>query len=99
MKWRNFSYRDSETIIKKLGLERTNSKRAREPMYRYPIDGDKGLLITMPNRHGRSSLRLGFIKHIRDDLMLNNSELEALVDCHLSAEEFDSLIRERSGTD
>ena len=97
MKWSNFSYKNSKTVIKKLSLEKTESKRGREPIYWYYLDGKKELRVSMPNQHGGSgSVSTGYITQIRNQLKLGTREFEDLVDCPLSAEKFEALIRERT---
>jgi hypothetical protein len=58
MKWSNFSYNDSRTIIKKLELEKTDAG-SRDEVYWYYVNGKKTLRIPMPNRHSASSLSTG----------------------------------------
>jgi hypothetical protein len=98
MKWSNFSYYDSREVIRKLALEKTQA-RSHDEVYWYYLDGKKQLRVTMPNRHGSSkSLSTGFIKSIRDDLLLSTREFEDLVDCPLTAEKFEEIVRLRSST-
>jgi hypothetical protein len=93
MKWSNFSHGDSRTIIKKLKLEKTDAS-SRDEVYWYYVNGVKILRVTMPNKHKASSLSSGFITQIRMALKLNTRQFEDLVDCPLSAEDFESLMRE-----
>jgi hypothetical protein len=94
MKWRNFSYRDSQKIITKLSLQPGQSKRSPHPVYWYYLDGKKQLRVTMPNQHGGSgSLSTGFIKSIQDSLKVTTQQFEELVDCPLTAEEYATMIR------
>ncbi len=94
MKWRNFSHKDSLKVIGKLSLEPGQAKRSPHPIYWYYLDGKKQLRVTMPNQHGGAgSLSTGFIKSIQDSLKLTTRQLEDLVDCPLTAENFEILIR------
>lgn len=95
MKWRNFSYDDSRRIIKKLDLEKTKAG-SRDEVYWYFLDGKKQLRIIMPNQHGGSgSLSTGFIKSIMINLHLKSDQLQELVDCSLSADQYEKIIREK----
>ncbi len=50
----------------------------------------------MPNIHGGSgSLSTGFIKQIQNNLRLNTNQFEDLVECPLSADEYEKILRER----
>lgn len=92
MKWSNFSYNDSRTIIKKLKLEKTDAN-SRDEVYWYSVNGKKITRITMPNRHKGGSISTGFITQIRKALRLDTRQFEDLVDCPLTAEEFEELMR------
>jgi len=97
MKWQNITANDLQSIVNKLSLEPTKQKRrSPHPVFWYNLDGKKTLRVTMPNMHGGSkSLSTGFIKKIRENLKINNQELVDLAECPLSAEEYESLIRDR----
>jgi hypothetical protein len=95
MKWSNFAYDDSRTVIKKLDLEKTDAKSSRDENNWYYLDNKIKLRITMPNKHGGSGyLSTGFINQIIRALRLNKMELERRVDCSLSASRFEEMIRE-----
>jgi hypothetical protein len=94
MKWRNFSSKDSVKIIVKLSLEPGQAKRSPHPVYWYYLDGKKQLRVTMPNQHGGAgTLSTGFIKSIQDNLKLTTRQFEELVDCPLSAAEYETIVR------
>lgn len=98
-KWSNVTSKDlRKGVVQKLSLEATPSKRGREPIYWYSIDGKKELRITIPNIHGGSgSISTGFLTQIRKDLMLDTRQFEELVDCFLSTEEYEKVIRKKLG--
>jgi hypothetical protein len=97
VKWSNFDYDDSRTLIKKLDLEPVTTS-SREDKYNYVLDGKKQFWINMPNQHGGTGgLSTGFIKSIRLKLRLSTREFERLVDCSLSAEKFEAMIRQKLG--
>lgn len=92
MKWSNFSHSDSRKVIRKLKLEQTDAN-SRDEVYWYYVNGKKILRVTMPNKHSTSSLSRGFITQIRMSLKLNTRQFEDLVDCPLSPEQYEELIR------
>jgi len=93
-KWRNLKGKDVRKVIKKLDLEPGNSKRSKHDQFWYRLDGKKVTKITMPNVHGGSgSMSTGFLKQIRKRLRLDTSQFEDLVDCPLSAEEYEGIAR------
>jgi len=98
-KWSNITAKDlRKGVVQKLSLEATPSKRGREPVYWYFIDGRKQLRITVPNIHGGSgSVSKGYLTQVRHDLMLETRQFEELVDCDLTAEEYEEIIREKLG--
>lgn len=97
MKWSNFTFSDSQKLIKKLDLERAPG-RGHDEVYHFCIDGQMALRVVMPNEHGGSgSISRGFILAIRRNLMLETREFEALVDCNLSAKQFETKIRGKLG--
>ena len=96
MKWKNTTFKDCQIIVKKLDLQPTRAKRSKHPVYWYVLDGKQSVRVTMPNTHGGSgSLSTGFITSIRNNLRLSNREFEDLIDCPLTSEEFEELIRDR----
>lgn len=97
MKWRNITPSDFLRVAQKLSLQPSDSKRrAPHPVYWYRLGGKKILRITMPNIHGGSgSLSTGFIKQIQNNLRLNTNQFEDLVECPLSADEYEKILRER----
>lgn len=95
MKWSNFAYDDSRTVVKKLGLEITKAA-SRDEVYWYSLDGQKQLRIILPNNHGGAgALSTGFIKQIMMGLKLNAREFERLVECSLSASVYETMIRDK----
>ena len=99
MKWRNITARDFEGVVGKLSLEPSkSSRRAPHPVYWYSIDGKKTLRVTLPNTHGGSgSVSTGFLKQIRNNFHLNTRQFEDLVDCPLTPEEYEKIVRESLG--
>jgi hypothetical protein len=97
MKWRNITAKDLQGIIQKLSLEQTQRKRrAPHPVYWYRLDGKKELRITLPNVHGDSgSISTGFLQQIKKSLRLSNREFEDLVECPLTGEDFEGIVRAR----
>ena len=60
------------------------------------VDGKKQFKVAMPNVHGGSgSMTTGYLTQIRKALRLNTREFEALVDCLLTAKDFETIIREK----
>lgn len=98
MKWKNTSTRDLRKVIRKLDLEPTITKRrSPHPVYWYYLDGKKVLRITFPNIHGGSGgISIGFIKQIINNLKLSAVEYEDLVDCPLTANTFEHIVRKRT---
>ena len=101
MSWRNFTARDVLGITEKLGLEQVRKRgRAGHPVFYYLLDGKRQLRVTLPNIHGGSgSLSTGLLQNIKTKLRLTSREFEDLVNCPLTAEQFEGLVRERTGTD
>jgi hypothetical protein len=99
MKWKNITGKHLKDVVKKLSLEQTQIKRrSPHPVYWYYLDGRKALRITLPNVHGGSgSLSTGFLNQIKNSLKLNVREFEDLVECPLTSEDFENLIRMRLG--
>ena len=97
MSWRNIKSRDLRGIVGKLNLEERKQKRAKHPTYWYYLDGRKQHMIKLPNIHGGSgSISTGFLQNIRNQLMLTNDQFVDLVNCPLSSEEYEQIIRERT---
>ena len=96
MKWQNITVKDLVSVVDKISLQPTKKGRAPHPAYWYYLDGKKTLRVTLPNVHGGSgSLSTGFIKQIRNNLKLTLEQLEDLVDCPLTAEDFEVIIRSK----
>lgn len=97
MKWKNTNNKDLGKIIKKLDLEPTKTKRrSPHPVYWYYLDGKKVLRIIFPNTHGGSGgISVGFMRQIINNLKLSAAEYENLVECPLTADSFERLVRER----
>jgi hypothetical protein len=97
MKWQNITGKSLREVVKKLSLEQIEQKRrSPHPVYWYYLDGKKTLRVTLPNIHGGSgSLSTGFLSQIKNSLKLNVREFEDLVECPLTAEGFEALIRAR----
>ena len=99
MKWRNITPKDLHQAARKLSLEPTRKKRrSPHPVFWYVLDDKKVLRITLPNQHGGSgSLSTGFIKQVQNSFRLSTQQFEALVECPLSAEEFETILRRKLG--
>ena len=97
MKWRNLRAKELHNLVRKLDLEATKRKRrSPHPIFWYYLDGKREIRIKLPNVHGGSgSLSTGFIKGIQNSLRLKTDQFEDLVECPLSAEEFEALIRKQ----
>ncbi len=95
--WSNLTAKDLyKGVVNKLSLESTGKRRAREPIYWYLMDEKRQLKVAMPNIHGGSgSMTIGYLKQIRKALKLSTREFEELVDCLLTAKDFETIIRER----
>lgn len=95
MYWKNIKSKDLKGLAIKLSLEQVNKKRRSDhPVYWYYLDGKKMLRIKFPNIHGGSgSISTGFLTSIRKSLRLKTRQFEDLVECPLSAEEFEKIIR------
>ncbi len=69
-------------------------RRSKHPTYWYLLDGKKVFIVKMPNLHGGSgSVSKGFLKQIRMKLRLDTRQFEDLVDCPLTAKEYEEIIR------
>lgn len=99
MKWRNITVRDLEKLVGKLSLKPSQSKRrAPHPVYWYCLDGKKMLRIKMPNVHGGAgSISTGFLKQIQNNMRVNTQQFEELVECPLTPEEYEKIVREKLG--
>ena len=97
MKWRNITTKDLGKVINKLSLELSNTtRRAPHPVYWYILDGKKILRITLPNIHGgSSSLSTGFLKQIQNNFHVDTDQFCNLVECPLTAAEYEQIIREK----
>ena len=99
MKWRNFTCKAlDEGIARKLDLEPTKKRRrSPHPVYWYVLDDRKVLRVTLPNRHGGSgSISTGFLQQIKKSLRLTNRQFEDLVNCPLTVEKYEQIVRERT---
>ena len=97
MKWRNIASSDLSKVVSKLSLEPSKSRRrAPHPIYWYLLDGKKALRIKMPNVHGGSgSISTGFLKQIQNSLKLSTPQFVELVECPLTPEGFEVIIRSK----
>jgi hypothetical protein len=98
MRWQNFSARDLRSgVVDKLDLEPTTTRRrAPHPVFWYLLDGKKQLRVKLPNIHGGSgSVSVGFLQAIKRNLRLTNRQFEDLVNCPLSAQDFEATVREK----
>jgi hypothetical protein len=97
MSWLNLTAKELHKIVNKLSLEPgAASRRGPHAIYWYEIDGIKQLRIALPNIHGGSgSISTGFLKQIRNNLKLDSKEFEDLVDCPLTADEFEEIVRKK----
>jgi len=96
MKWRSFTYRDIyKGVAGKLDLEPSKTKRrSPHPVYWYVLDGRRVIRVTLPNRHGGSgAISTGFLQQIKRSLRLTTREFEDLVECPLSAEDYEQIAR------
>jgi hypothetical protein len=56
------------------------------------------LRIKMPNIHGGAgSISTGFLKQIQNNMRMNIQQFEELAECPLTAEEYESIVREKLG--
>lgn len=99
MKWHNITPKDLHQAARKLSLEPVRKKRrSPHPVFWYMLEGKKVLRITLPNQHGGSgSLSTGFIKQVQNSFRLSTQQFESLVECPLSAEEFEAILRGKLG--
>ena len=97
MKWQNIKAKELHGLIDKISLEPTKSKRrSPHPIYWYKLDGKRTLRLKLPNISGGSgSVSKGFLQNVKNNLRLKNREFEDLVECPLTSEEFEGLVRER----
>lgn len=95
MKWSNMTANDLHGLVRKLSLEPPKTKkRSKHPKFWYYLDDKKALRITLPNIHGGSgSVSTGFITQVRNALKLRTRQFEELVECPLSADDFEKYIR------
>lgn len=98
MNWQNITAKDLQKVVRKLNLERGAGKRSAHPVYWYYLDGKKMLRVTMPNIHGGSSaVSTGFLDSVRENLRMTRPQFVDLVDCPLSADEFERIVRSALG--
>ena len=97
MKWRNITSSDLSKVVSKISLEPSKLHgRAPHPIYWYLLDGKKALRIKMPNVHGGSgSMSTGFLKQIQNSLKLSTPQFVELVECPLTSEGFEVIIRSK----
>jgi len=97
MKWRNFTCGDLyEGVAQKLDLESTKKKRSPHPVYWYTLDDRRVLRVTLPNWHGGSqAISTGFLQQIKRSLRLTTRQFEDLVNCPLTVEEYEQIVREQ----
>ncbi len=94
MTWKNITAKDLQKVVRKLDLQAGISKRGPHTVYWYYLDGKKTLRVTMPNIHGgSSSVSTGFLDSVRENLRMTRPQFVDLVDCPLSAEEFERIVR------
>jgi hypothetical protein len=98
MSWQNIKSKDLDNLVRKLALEITPHRRAPHDTYWYRVDGKRVLKVTLPNIHGGSgSISSGFLHNIRNNLKLSTNQFEDLVECPLSAQEYEKIIRHTLG--
>ncbi len=97
MKYQNITAKDLLRVVKKLDLEgRSGKRRAKHPVYWYKLDGKRQIRVTLPNVHGgNKTITPGFLKQIRNQLRLKSVELVDLVECPLTKEEYERIVREK----
>ena len=95
MNWQNFTAKDIERVVTKLSLEPSKLKRrAPHPVYWYMLDKKKALRVTLPNKHGGSgSVSTGFLQQIRNNFLLNTQQFEDLIQCPMTADEYETIVR------
>jgi hypothetical protein len=60
------------------------------------MDGKKHHRITLPNQHGgSSSISTGFLKKVQNQLMLDTEQFVDLVECPLTAQEYETIMRSK----
>lgn len=98
MKWNNIKSSDFPKVIRKLSLEQSNTKRRGDhPVYWYKFNGKKILRVTLPNEHGGSeSMSSGFLQRIKKMFHLTTRQFEDLVECPLTANDFENILREKN---
>jgi len=94
MKWRNITSKDLRKVVNKLSLAEQGKRRAKHPVYWYLLDDRKQFKVTLPNIHGGSgSISTGFLKKIQKQLRLETQQFEDLVECPLTDEDYEAIIR------
>ncbi|VAW42120.1 hypothetical protein MNBD_CHLOROFLEXI01-2910 [hydrothermal vent metagenome] len=96
MRWKNIKARDLQILIGKLDLKDGKNRSAPHRKYWYYLDGKKHHRITLPNIHGGSgSISTGFLQKIRNQLSVTNPQFIDLINCPLSAKEYEKIIRNK----
>ena len=95
MKYSNIIARDLYKMGKKISLELIDNKRAKHPTYWYYLDGRKQFKVMLANDHGKKPIGKLFLKKIRNQLALSTAQFMDLVECPMSAEEYERIVRER----
>ena len=75
---------------RKLALEFAGKK---EQSAWYSLDGRDTVRLTVP--HGRKPVRRGLYRFMAQQLKLHHSEFDELLDCSLTREGYDALLRQR----
>lgn len=97
MKWQNIRAKDLRVLIGKLDLHFGRRGRGPHEVYWYYLDGKKQFRVTLPNVHGGSgSLSTGFLKKVKNQLMLNNENFVDLVECPLTPEAYEEIVRSKT---
>ncbi len=85
----NYQKQDvAHAIVTKL---RASPRTSGENNVWYVLDGIKVLRVTYP--HGRGDLKKGTINGIINQLKLNKAQFKDLIDCPLSAQDYEQIIR------
>lgn len=96
MSFLNINARELRKVIRKLSLEKSEARRAKHPIYWYYLDGKRVLRITFPNEHGGSGgVSSGFLNQIRNSFKITSDQFTDLVDCSLSAQAYEEIIRDK----
>lgn len=97
MSWLNITAKELRNVVNKLSLEESKtSRRSPHPVYWYYLDGKRALRIILPNIHGGSgSISTGFLGKIKGSFLLKNQEFIDLVECPMSSDQFEEIVRSR----